>query len=350
MKKPPSNSTSRRTSRSASSRAPGREITSSQAGDDSELRPRTDRDDIGHTTPQSTSDTSLSLSAPEFLSQAASGPPSESFGFGGLDSSSDYSAFLLSPGGPLATDQDPSLRFTLFFEPQGELRHQLQLSAEPSQEFITPRPVGADSAANKTTSPALGISSGASPASQTAPESAGRVGDYSALSEMSLRTSIKRKADSDPSLVTTTGASGPSFSKRRSFTSTTSAAGTAESSGLSTMRIRQPSVQAVASPADILTPSLEQQQQQQQQIPRESEQPTRQAAEPSSISKKPETPSAATSRKIAEISARLSPILPAGKVFPIRIGSELFQLSGASISSDGKNYECLERIWLEPSC
>lgn len=32
-----------------------------------------------------------------------------------------------------------------------------------------------------------------------------------------------------------------------------------------------------------------------------------------------------------------SPTLPAGKVFPIQIGSELFKLSGASISSDGKS-------------
>ena len=35
-----------------------------------------------------------------------------------------------------------------------------------------------------------------------------------------------------------------------------------------------------------------------------------------------------------------SPILPAGKVFPIQIGSELFKLSGASISSDGKRRVC----------
>ena len=33
-------------------------------------------------------------------------------------------------------------------------------------------------------------------------------------------------------------------------------------------------------------------------------------------------------------------VLPAGKVFPIQIGSELFRLSGASISSDGK---CITR-------
>lgn len=38
-------------------------------------------------------------------------------------------------------------------------------------------------------------------------------------------------------------------------------------------------------------------------------------------------------------------ILPHEKVFPIQIGSELFRLSGASISSDGKClfYGCLEQ-------
>jgi len=40
-------------------------------------------------------------------------------------------------------------------------------------------------------------------------------------------------------------------------------------------------------------------------------------------------------RKVVEMSGG-SDTLPAGKVFPIQIGSELFRLSGASISSDGK--------------
>ena len=33
---------------------------------------------------------------------------------------------------------------------------------------------------------------------------------------------------------------------------------------------------------------------------------------------------------------KFTTVLPAGKVFPIQIGSELFRLSGASISSDGQ--------------
>ncbi|KAL1642971.1 hypothetical protein SLS58_005213 [Diplodia intermedia] len=45
-------------------------------------------------------------------------------------------------------------------------------------------------------------------------------------------------------------------------------------------------------------------------------------------------PVATRPRKIAELSNNYSAILPAGKVFPIQIGNELFRLSGASISSD----------------
>ncbi|GME33211.1 Btb poz domain-containing protein [Neofusicoccum parvum] len=48
-------------------------------------------------------------------------------------------------------------------------------------------------------------------------------------------------------------------------------------------------------------------------------------------------PMATRPRKIAEIGSKYSAILPAGKVFPIQIGNELFRLSGASISSDGES-------------
>jgi hypothetical protein len=46
-------------------------------------------------------------------------------------------------------------------------------------------------------------------------------------------------------------------------------------------------------------------------------------------------------RRIAETRAGAE-VLPSGKVFPIQIGSELFRLSGASISSDGEYHtNCL---------
>jgi len=44
-------------------------------------------------------------------------------------------------------------------------------------------------------------------------------------------------------------------------------------------------------------------------------------------------------RMVPEMPVALTTVLPAGKVFPIQIGSELFRLSGASLSSDGKDGE-----------
>jgi hypothetical protein len=41
-------------------------------------------------------------------------------------------------------------------------------------------------------------------------------------------------------------------------------------------------------------------------------------------------------RTIPDVNVSIGAVLPAGKVFPIQIGSELFRLSGASISSDGQ--------------
>lgn len=40
-------------------------------------------------------------------------------------------------------------------------------------------------------------------------------------------------------------------------------------------------------------------------------------------------------RRVVEMAAHSSNMLPAGQVFPIQIGSDIFRLSGASISSDG---------------
>jgi hypothetical protein len=39
----------------------------------------------------------------------------------------------------------------------------------------------------------------------------------------------------------------------------------------------------------------------------------------------------------AQLVSKIPHILPHERVFPIQIGSELFKLSGASISSDGKS-------------
>ncbi|EON62354.1 hypothetical protein W97_01575 [Coniosporium apollinis CBS 100218] len=45
-----------------------------------------------------------------------------------------------------------------------------------------------------------------------------------------------------------------------------------------------------------------------------------------------------STRRVAEAAADTVSTLPAGRVFPVQIGSELFKLSGASISSDAPSY------------
>ncbi|TKA67191.1 hypothetical protein B0A49_08725 [Cryomyces minteri] len=51
-----------------------------------------------------------------------------------------------------------------------------------------------------------------------------------------------------------------------------------------------------------------------------------------------ETPLVERPRTVHTDSSSIDMVLPAGKVFPIQIGSELFRLSGASISSDAPSY------------
>ncbi|KAF2430824.1 hypothetical protein EJ08DRAFT_211220 [Tothia fuscella] len=57
----------------------------------------------------------------------------------------------------------------------------------------------------------------------------------------------------------------------------------------------------------------------------------------STSKKNAEAAAANRTRRIVEMN-KLTTVLPAGKVFPIQIGSELFRLSGASISSDAPSY------------
>jgi hypothetical protein len=50
-------------------------------------------------------------------------------------------------------------------------------------------------------------------------------------------------------------------------------------------------------------------------------------------------------RRIVEMAGMTPSILPAGRVFPIQVGCELFKLSGASIASDGKFFPVYMSTW-----
>jgi hypothetical protein len=70
--------------------------------------------------------------------------------------------------------------------------------------------------------------------------------------------------------------------------------------------------------------------------PPEKRQKTDRGASETSVSSSRQVGGGGRLRRILEAPKDTSSVLPAGKVFPIQIGPELFRLSGASISSDGR--------------
>jgi hypothetical protein len=281
-----------------------------------------ERDDIDRATPQSTTETTQNISAAESPHVASasldptlvSGGDPQQPGF-----ISQLSGYLLSPGGPLIADWDNTLSlstFGTFFEPQGELATAFSPQPNPlQQDFAFPIPVCRASTVSLQSSTPVVLSPALASSRRG---SAGPATDYADTADMATpRAGMKRKAGSDTSVLLSAGDAGTSYIKRP-------APGQHDSSSR-TMTMQLPS--------STTTPSIAGAERQSTQPPEPQEGRT---AGPLESSRTEESSTKTSSRRIADITPRLSPILPAGKVFPIRIGSELFQLSGASLSSDGK--------------
>ncbi|KAK8177747.1 hypothetical protein IWX90DRAFT_482719 [Phyllosticta citrichinensis] len=242
-------------------------------------------------------------------------------------------------------DLDRAIDFTdvaRFYEPTGELAHERQLEA---RDYNIPQPIRA------TTTP--GLAPGVQP---TTAEPLGFPFLFESLSSVSefapptprapispqvRRSSMKRKAglESSPEEATTRTlqfSHDPSMqapaakrrevqrsSKSRSSSLVddpivTAAPGLAPQASASAPQPPQSSV-ATASPETSVCHASGQ---------------TATASDPNAPSA--EAAGQQRSRKIAELGTNYSAVLPAGKVFPVQIGPELFRLSGASISSDGE--------------
>lgn len=63
-----------------------------------------------------------------------------------------------------------------------------------------------------------------------------------------------------------------------------------------------------------------------------------------------ETDVSSPRRVVEAASPSSAALLPAGRVFPIQIGSALFRLSGASLCSDGESPRLVCPVWSAPSC
>jgi hypothetical protein len=223
--------------------------------------------------------------------------------------------------------------FTNQYEPQGELVQEYQSQADPANDFNIPLPVTTSETAYQ-----------AFPQSHSATPSANAIQNHTQLSpppppiqpqqqqRPAIQAGIKRKADTEsPSAPQQDGRVATENPPKRQNTS------------------RQPSDASAASPvvtapADARTPSIARTATTTEAAP----EPTPTENTSMERRKEPSKGTGPQGRVIDVSTPRRVPgspgaldILPAGKVFPIQIGSQLFRLSGASLSSDGKHALCM---------
>lgn len=274
---------------------------------------------------------------------ATNGPfvPSEPTQASALDQSSRYPDFgahhssLPQPGplgqlpggydfnsnAPLVWDWGQGIEFADYtpqYEPQGELVQELQTQQAPTNEFSIPLPVTNTDTVYPPPQPAVQkpLSSSPKPAQQ-----------------LPVQTSMKRKADTDATSGVSQGpfkrsgerdAKRPSRSRASSIVSATSPV---VATATTTPNPRAPATltASMSAPAAVEGNTQSGNEAQKRREPSKGTGPEGRVIDVS------------TPRRIAESRGTVE-MLPSGKVFPIQIGSELFRLSGASISSDGEHH------------
>lgn len=256
----------------------------------------------------------------------------------------DFSGYEFQPG---AWDWGNSSLFTEFanqYEPQGELVHELH-NQNISNDFTIPLPITKGDSVSVNQSPQPTPSTTVATVTVTAPVPVPAPTPAPApttavqnplspppkpLQKPTVQTGVKRKAGSEPnsavsqngSLADQKPAKRPNKSRTSSNASATSPV--VASSTAADSRPPQMTASASAPPAvEAVTPAKADNEVQRR---REQSKGTGPQGRVIDVSKP---------RRIVE-STDGPHVLPAGKVFPIQIGSELFRLSGASLSSDGK--------------
>jgi hypothetical protein len=228
----------------------------------------------------------------------------------------ELSAYNIPPGGPLVWNWSSPAEFGIFgtyYEPQGELSQELQAQIPPTIEFSNPIPVREPIAEEGTRN----LSMNATLPSQSFPPLAAPLRRES-LDTMNTRAGMKRKVNPDGNAPQTAQDQAPPKKPSISKASASSSHPQASRSTRSKVQEQDPDTPR---DADAPTPT-----------------PTKGSDEgeraQTSTQNQVEAGPSTQERRIAELSSKLTTVLPAGKVFPIQISSELFRLSGASISSD----------------
>jgi hypothetical protein len=235
--------------------------------------------------------------------------------------------FGFSPSMPSGWDWTNSIDFAEFtnqYEPQGELVPEDHNEINTTNDFSIPLPVTAGESAyqafqqNQSATPTPNTTQTQNPLSPPPPP---RPQQQSPV----VQTGMKRKIDSEPGLAVSqdgsTAIENPSKRQNRSRQSSDASATSPVLAAPGNAR-PPPTTRAAAPAAPIEAVSQRTSQDNPKTERRKGTGPQGRVIDVS------------TPRRVQETPGGLD-ILPAGKVFPIQIGSELFRLSGASISSDG---------------
>jgi hypothetical protein len=233
-----------------------------------------------------------------------------------------FPGYSFSPAAPMGWDWTNSIDFSEFtnqYEPQGELAHELQ-HPTATNDFSIPLPIAAADLIYQ----APQHSQVATPTTNTT---------QNLLSPPPkppqrpvIQTGMKRKADSEPSSAVSqsTTEAQQNQSKRQNKSRQSSATSPISPVAAEPIDAHQSpmaqtlAVQAASGPTQANT------------------EPQRRKEQSKGTGPQGRVIDVSKPRRVVE-GAGGPDMLPAGKVFPIQIGSELFRLSGASISSDGKH-------------
>lgn len=244
---------------------------------------------------------------------------------GPLDPSEQFAGYGFPPGGPSAFDWPNSYgteEYGAFYQPQGTLYNQFQTPQIPYQDFSNPFPVRRESGHGS-----LGSNNPSLRAQSISMLSAAQ----SPTHDMSSRSPL-------PSIVTTRSGQKRKASRVAAESVPQSATSQMEAESVpkrpsvsrtSTFAAQQADPRATRRPPSTAPAS---------DAGKEDEEEGVEQSEASISTSKQKDVQVSMERRIAEVSSRLGSVLPAGQVFVIQIGSEVFRLSGASLSSDGTYY------------
>lgn len=227
---------------------------------------------------------------------------------------------------PLAWDWGNAVDFSDFanhYEPQGELVQELQTPQPPVADFNIPLPVvNSDAAHHSPPQPIVQNPLSPPPKPPKPPKPPQRP---------SVQTGMKRKADSEPNSGVLPAANEEKPPSKRPAKSRASST-TSTASPVVTSAVAPESRLPAALTASMTAPAAL------ESTPQTNNEPQKRKEPSKGIGPQGGVIDVSTPRRIVEARGGAD-VLPSGKVFPIQIGSELFRLSGASISSDGEHHD-----------